>query len=76
MNFIPFKKARATLAPPPRPVVTPAGRPHAVWSRDPGTGRLVQAWQGEDDPERSCTGRPSGPRRDVSNASRRQLLAA
>ncbi len=76
MNFIPFRKARAVVTPPPRPTPAHAARPHAVWTRDPRTGRLVQAWQGDDDPERSCTGRPCGPLRPQTRHGLRRPRAA
>ncbi len=62
MNLFPFKKARAVVMQAARQIHL-APRPHAVWVRDPETGRLVQTWQGDDDSERSCTGRPIGPPR-------------
>ena len=60
MNF-PFRSFRGLvipLIPLPR---KNSGRLKGAWSRDPRTGRLVQNWSEEDDGERSCTGRPSGP---------------
>lgn len=58
MNF-PFKKALGSVIPFSR---KSSGRLKAVWVRDPRTGRLVQTWQESDDGERSCSGRPHGPR--------------
>ncbi|MEI9964452.1 MAG: hypothetical protein WDM92_06870 [Caulobacteraceae bacterium] len=41
----------------------PVGAIHAVWAREPRTGRLVQTWRADaDDADRSCTARPGGPR--------------
>lgn len=57
MNF-PFKSFRGLVIPLPG---KRSGRLKAVWVRDPKTGRLVQNWR-EEDGERSCTGRPNGPR--------------
>jgi hypothetical protein len=58
MNFF-VKKPREASPSQPR---TSSGRPQAVWTRDPKTGRLVQTWRSADDGERSCTVRSSGPR--------------
>lgn len=57
MNFF-FKKPRGYSPPPPR---QGSSRLKSSWAKDPKSGRLVQSWREEDDGERSCTGRPSGP---------------
>jgi hypothetical protein len=69
MNLFPFKKARAIIVRAPRPA--PADRPHAVWTRDPRTGRLIQTWTSGDDSERSCTRRLRPPLPYASDGLRR-----
>ncbi len=70
MNF-PFKNFGAVFSPRPR-----KSRLVATWVRDPRSGRMVQTWREVDDGERSCTGRPRGPRtlpRAAGRASKRGL---
>ncbi len=70
MNF-PFKKVGAVLSLRPR-----KSRLVAVWVRDPRTGRLIQTWRDADDSDRSCTGRPRGPRGSQSWAGGGRRRAA
>jgi hypothetical protein len=60
MNLFQFRKARAVVTA-ALPRLAKAERPHAVWVRDPETGRLVQSWTADEDGERSCMGRPPRP---------------
>ena len=60
MNIFLSKRAPTRIVRARRPQSAP--RLTAVWTRDPETLRLEQAWRQADDADDSCTGRPSGPR--------------